>query len=235
MKAATATKKPSTEIPRDLAVQQASVMKGKLPALLATQTQYDSASDYLKRLINFRKSWQEYWKEPIVKAKELYDDLRGKRDEVDKPAEIREREVRNLLSDFIRRKDAEEALGRDRRAQEAENLARQHRTAEISEAEKLGAPAEIVEAMKEQPVAITAPAPVTAFRRAEGQTSYDKWGAVCLDKQALIVHCASHPEDANLLDVNEMALRKRAESQHELFNVPGCECRKEKIVRSARY
>ena len=236
MKAATATKaRPSTEIPRDLAVQQASVMKGRMPAQLISQKQYEDASGYLRRLVNFGAQWKAYWADVIDPLKEAYDAARGKRDDVEKPRAVRERDVRNLLSEWVIRKETEQAQLDAKNAAAAEEDAKKKHDAEIEAAKKLGAPAEIVEAMRQQPLAVSEPTPSRAYQKYESQSSYDEWSAVCLDKQALIVHCAAHPEDANLLKEDQTKLNARADSQHELFNVPGCEVRKKKIIRQSKF
>src|SRR5271154_1343798 len=124
MKTATAPKaKPKpVEVPRDLAEQQSSIMKGKIPASLETQKEYDRASDYLKRLVNFGATWKAYWADVIDTLKTAYDAARGKRDEVEKPREIRERQVRNLLSAWVVRKETEQAEKDRIAAEEAQAL-----------------------------------------------------------------------------------------------------------------
>ena len=222
------------EVPQELAIQQKSIASITLPLRVDNQEQYDQVSALDRLCKEFGDAWSAYWKSPVSKAKDLYDEIRGKRDIVLKPLEEKRAKAKLLLGDFLSRQAAEarrlewEAQEKARKEAEAEQKAR------LKELKEMGAPKEFIKEVKAQPLDIR-PAEVTpTFQKVAGQSSFEKWEATCNDKKLLIAYVAANPEYGYLLDVNQSRLNECADVKRDKFNLPGCVSSSRFVVRAGR-
>lgn len=223
-----------SEVPQSLAVQRREVTSVVLPLRIETQEQYDEVSAYDRVCKEFGDAWSAYWKSPVSKAKDLYDEIRGKRDEVLKPLEEKRVKAKGLLSDFLTRKAAEERRLQAEAAARAQKEAEALRKQEIKELKNMGAPKEFVQEFKAQPLDVRPAEVAPTFQRASGQTAFEKWEATCTDKKLLIGFIHANPEYGYLLDVNQSRLNECADIKREKFNLPGCEAKSRFVVRAGR-
>lgn len=223
-----------SEVPQSLAIQRREVTSVVLPLRVDTQEQYDEVSAYDRLCKDFGDAWSAYWKSPVSKAKELYDEIRGKRDEVLKPLEEKRTKAKGLLSDFLTRKAAEDRRLHAEAAAKAQKEAETLRKQEIKELKDMGAPKEFVKDFKSQPLDIRPQEVTPTFQKSVGQSAFEKWEATCNDKKALIAYIHANPEYGYLLDVNQSRLNECADVKREKFNLPGCEAKSRFVVRAGR-
>jgi hypothetical protein len=236
--------------PKELRTQITAIQQQKFPKAIQNQKQFDLVADTLKTIKQFRSAWDAYWRPEIDAAHKLHRSLMAKFKEGDNPAAAAETTAKFLIGDFTRRKEAQEAEERRKKAEELAARQRAEREAKAAEAAAMGAPEAIVEAIKEAPLAIPEPDVKPKFERAEGILVGGRWDATCDDLRTFVGYLAGikmneqtgereltypHWEDLNMILPDDTAGRKRAESQKELFSLPGWRAFKKTVVRSSNY
>jgi hypothetical protein len=128
-----------------------------------------------------------------------------------------------------RQKAADEARAREEAARrEAEELKIREAVHEEEQGNK-GLAAEILAEPVVAPTFIPEAAP-----KIEGRSVTVQYSAVCTDILKLAKYVVEHPEDANLLEPNMVAINQRARSQKKGFTLAGCALQTKDIARTAR-
>ena len=128
-----------------------------------------------------------------------------------------------------RQKAADEARAREEAARkEAEELKIREALHEEEQGNK-----EVANEILAEPVVAPTFIPEAA-PKIEGRSVTVQYSAVCTDIIELAKYVVAHPEDANLLEPNMVAINQRARSQKKGFKLAGCALQTKDIARTAR-
>ena len=194
---------------------------------------YVGATDFLLQLKSSQRSIVEFFAGMKSASYAAWRVICGKETNLLAGPEEAERITKRKLSDWRADQQRRAAEEEARLQAEARKRDDDRRQAEALAAEAAGdhqAAEEIInEPAVELPVYVSPPVP-----KLRGISYRETWPFEVVDFGALVRHCAAHPEDTNLLQVNTAALRSMVTSRKSLTKIPGVKVWKQQDVAAGR-
>jgi uncharacterized membrane protein YqiK len=188
---------------------------------ITDQATCDAAGEFLRGVATLRKEIVEHHAPLKQKAFEAHRAICDAEKRLLAPVAEAEAAVKRTMGTYLQEQERKrlEAEAEARRA--AEEAARQQQQAAALEAIDAGATIEEAEAIVTAPVFV-APVVAPPAPKPKGISTREIWKAEVTDKRAVLAHVlATWPALSHLVTVDESQLNKLANSQRQLFNVPG--------------
>ncbi len=229
--------RPAIELDSAL-VQESDTWLAHAQALtISSAGEYERAIEYIATAKTFRERWKAWFKPHMDRIDEVRNGFIHSLKELVDPLDGVEAALRESCATFVRAEKQREAQENEKRRLEAAKDQETRRVNMAAALETEGQRTSRPQLVAQAHQIINAPAPAPAYMPAKsgvpkksGAGNREKWKARVNDKMALVKFVATHPQYEHLLDANDGALNKLAESFKNRLLIDGVESYDEIII-----
>jgi len=198
---------------------------------VTTASEYNLAGEYMSKIKAKMKAVKEWFEKPVKKAKESYDEIRGKRDAALAPYEQADNQLRMLTSKYLNLQEAIRREAEEKARKAEEERARKEREKLLAQAEKAKEKGkdEKAEDLIEKAEAVYA-APIFVSHAVEKTIKFEGGGSttqakdtevIVTDVKALIGECAKGIVPFTVFDIKKRELKAWVKSNPGVKQVAG--------------